>query len=104
VTIRAPHDRRFVPGTTGWTEDNLYDPRIEQRWERGRYEIVEGVLTKMPGAYLQGSLPLGRLVRQIQRHLEDENIAGEFAFEVDLEKINVPMFRGLTIDLSKIWL
>ena len=73
-----------MPGTTGWSEDDLDDPRIEALWERGGYEIVEGVLTRMPAAYLQGSLPLRRLVRQIERHLEANHLAGEFAFEVDL--------------------
>src|SRR5580704_6194169 len=87
-----PHTRRFVPGTTGWTEDDLSDPRIERLWERGRYEIVEGVLTKMPAAYLQGSLPLKRLVSQVESHLKQHGIGSEFAFEVDLvvNQVRVP--------------
>jgi Uma2 family endonuclease len=84
VTIRATSPRRFVPGTTGWTEDDLDDPRIERLWDRGAYEIVEGVLTRMPAAYLEGSVPLRRLVRQVERYLDDHAIPGEFAFEVDL--------------------
>src|SRR2546421_482663 len=48
VTVHTPHTRRFVPGTIGWTEDDLYEPRIERLWENGHYEIVEGILTKMP--------------------------------------------------------
>ena len=84
VTIRATHARRFVPGTTGWTEDDLDDPRIARCWDRGGYEIVEGVLTRMPAASLEGSVPLRRLVRQVERHLDDHGIPGEFAFEVDL--------------------
>jgi Uma2 family endonuclease len=87
-----PHSRRFVPGTTGWTEDDLNDPRLERLWDRGGYEIVEGVLTKMPPAYLEGSLPLRRLTRQIERHLEENSMPGEFAFEVDLviSRIRIP--------------
>jgi Uma2 family endonuclease len=84
VTSQATHRKRFVPGTTGWSEDDLNLPRIEALWERGGYEIVEGVLTRMPAAYLQGSLPLGRLVRQVERHMETNRLPGEFAFEVDL--------------------
>lgn len=38
-------DKPFEPGTTGWTAADLDDPRIEREWFRGRYEIVEGVLT-----------------------------------------------------------
>jgi Uma2 family endonuclease len=84
VTLQAPHRKRFVPGTTGWSEDDLDEPRIEARWERGGYEIVEGVLARTPAAYLQESLPLGRLVRQVERHLETNRLPGEFAFGVDL--------------------
>jgi Uma2 family endonuclease len=38
----------FKPGTTGWTASDLDDPRIEGKWLRGSYEIVQGVLTRMP--------------------------------------------------------
>jgi Uma2 family endonuclease len=78
-----------VPGTTGWTEDDLYDPRIERLWERGRYEIVEGILTKMPAALLDVSLPLSRLTDQIKYHLAKFSIPGEFGFEVDLVVNNI---------------
>jgi Uma2 family endonuclease len=92
VTIHAPHSRRFLPGTTGWTEDALDDPRIERLWAQGRFEIIEGVLTKMPAAYLEGSLPLRRLVRQIENHLNQAGASGEFGFEMDLviSRIRVP--------------
>ena len=92
MTIRTPSSRRFLPGTTGWTEDDLYDPRIERLWERGRYEIVEGVLTKMPPALIEGSLPLDKLVDQVKDHLRRHSIPGNFGFELDLviNKIRVP--------------
>ncbi|HZL38562.1 MAG TPA: hypothetical protein VFC78_24855 [Tepidisphaeraceae bacterium] len=47
--------RPFIPGTTGWTADDLDDPQIERQWEDGAYEIIEGVLTLMPAAYFAGS-------------------------------------------------
>ncbi|HWE98068.1 MAG TPA: Uma2 family endonuclease [Tepidisphaeraceae bacterium] len=84
MPLHATHSRRFLPGTTGWTEDALDDPRIERLWAQGRFEIVEGVLTKMPAAYLEGSLPLRRLVRQIENHLNQTGTSGEFGFEMDL--------------------
>jgi Uma2 family endonuclease len=92
MTTRASTSRRFEPGTTGWTVEDLDDLRIQRCWERGAYEIVEGVLTKMPAAYIEGSLPLRRLVRLVERHLENSGTAGEFAFEVDLvvNSIRVP--------------
>lgn len=92
MTTHTFHPRRFVPGTTGWTEEDLNDPAIEPIWDRGGYEIVEGVLTRMPAAYLQGSMPLRRLIRQVERHLEQHNLPGEFALEVDMvvNRIRVP--------------
>src|SRR4051812_16043231 len=76
--------REFVPGTTGWTADDLDDPEIERLWEAGRYEIVEGVLTLMPPAFLDGGLSLGRLMRMIGNHAEASGIIGDFAPEADL--------------------
>ncbi|HEY2585397.1 MAG TPA: Uma2 family endonuclease [Tepidisphaeraceae bacterium] len=92
MTTHASHPCRFVPGTTGWTEEDLDDPAIEPIWDGGGYEIVEGVLTRMPAADLEGSLPLRRLVRQVERQLEQNNLPGEFAFEVDMviNRIRVP--------------
>jgi Uma2 family endonuclease len=42
------------PGTSGWTARDLDDPEVERDWVRNRYELVEGVLTKMPPAYFVG--------------------------------------------------
>ena len=47
--IVAP--RILEPGTSGWTADDLEDPDIESQWEAGRFEIINGVLKKMPAAY-----------------------------------------------------
>ena len=74
--------RRFVVGTTGWSVDDLDDARVERRWQEGRYEIVEGVLTTMPTAYRDGTLPLSRLRRIVERHLDHTGMAGEFTNEV----------------------
>jgi Uma2 family endonuclease len=76
--------REFIPGTTGWTADDLSDPEIARLWEAGAYEIVEGVLTLMPPAYHDGTLALNRLRRIIERHLDDKRIAGEFTTEDDV--------------------
>ncbi|HET6251309.1 MAG TPA: Uma2 family endonuclease [Tepidisphaeraceae bacterium] len=93
MTVQSPHSRRFVPGTTGWTEEDLYDPQIERLWERGRYEIIEGVLTKMPAAYLEGSFPLKRLVHQVEDYLKQAGKSGEFGFELDLVVNNIRVPR-----------
>lgn len=75
--------RRFKVGTTGWTADDLDDPRFAGDWERGRYEIVEGVLTLMPAAFFDGVLPVGRLQKLLVVHLHLANGPGDFTPEVD---------------------
>jgi Uma2 family endonuclease len=75
--------REFIPGTTGWTADDLDDPAIDRLWQAGAYEIVEGVLTLMPPAYHDGTLPLSRLRRIIERHLDATKTPGEFSGEDD---------------------
>jgi Uma2 family endonuclease len=75
--------REFIPGTTGWTADDLDDPAIGRLWEAGAYEIVEGVLTLVPPAYHDGTLPLGRLRRLIERYLDATGSPGDFTGEDD---------------------
>ena len=58
--------RPFRVGTTGWTAADLDDPRIERLWERGAYEIVEGVLTKMTPAYFDGSVARQSLIDTVE--------------------------------------
>jgi Uma2 family endonuclease len=76
--------REFVPGTTGWSVDDLDDPAIEALWNAGKFEIVEGVLATMPPAYYDGSYALKKLVKLIDRHLEQSDPDGEVVQEVDL--------------------
>lgn len=47
--------KRFKPGTTGWSASDLRDPDVESQWVRGRYEIVERMLTEMLAAYFSGA-------------------------------------------------
>ena len=44
MTITQDEKRQFKVGTTGWSVDDLDDPKIERLWEQGRYEIIEGEL------------------------------------------------------------
>jgi Uma2 family endonuclease len=77
-------NKTFKPGTTGWTADDLDDPKIERLWDNGAYEIIDGVLTLMPPAYYDGTLPLSRLRRLIEKHLDAKQIAGDCTNESDL--------------------
>ncbi|HEV8605219.1 MAG TPA: Uma2 family endonuclease [Tepidisphaeraceae bacterium] len=76
--------RPFEPGTTGWSAANFADPRFAHEWDEGRYEIVEGVLTKMPPPVYFGNKRLLKLIEIISRHLEDSGQAGSFAPDVDV--------------------
>jgi Uma2 family endonuclease len=76
--------KRFKPGTTGWSAFDLDDPRIEAKWERGRYEIINGVLTRMPAAYFFGGEILLNLIFELRVALKAEKIAGSFSTEVDI--------------------
>jgi len=76
--------RSFEPGTTGWTIEDLDDVGRGRLWDEGRYEIVDGVLTKMAPQGIHGLGPLGQLRRKIERHLEATGKDGCFFHEVDL--------------------
>ena len=80
----ATSSRPFEPGTTGWTVADLEDPRIEAQWFSGRYEIVEGVLTKMPAAYFSGSASLNELIYLLKTHLRSRGLPDRFGTEVDI--------------------
>lgn len=86
--------RPFKPGTTGWTVRDLDDPRIEEKWFRGRYEIVEGVLTIMPPAYFAGGNALFNLIFFIKTYLRGRGLPGRFATELDVVVDEVRVARS----------
>ena len=76
--------RKFEPGTTGWTLDDLADPEIQFQWSRNRCELVDGVLTMMSPQGFQEIKPLDRIRRMIERHAESAEPGGEAFTEVDI--------------------
>ena len=91
----------FEPGTFGWVASDLDDPKIEREWFKGRYEIVEGVLAKMPPAYFTGGSALTELINQVTWHLRQRGHKWRFATEVEVvvDQIRVP--RADAVLLSK---
>lgn len=83
LTLTGPR-RRFTVGTTGWTAADLDDPRIEAEWLKGHFEIVEGVLTRMPAAYFDGGIALQRLIFILRDALLPSDPDAAIATEVDL--------------------
>jgi len=82
--MRAIASKPFRPGTTGWSAADLENPHIEAKWERGRYEIINGVLTRMPAAYFIGGEALFNLMAEIRQQLKARRIPGSFSVEVDI--------------------
>ncbi len=83
TTLLESTKRAFVPGTTGWSADDLLDPEVERHWDKGRYEIVEGVLTIVPPAEFASSASLFRLCMVITRFMESHGLKGSFGPETD---------------------
>jgi Uma2 family endonuclease len=86
--------RRFEPGTTGWSAEDFDDPEFVSQWEAGRYEIVEGVLTKMSPPDYFGNRRLQWLTRLIERHLDATGTPGSFAQDVDVILSNGRIVRA----------
>jgi Uma2 family endonuclease len=97
ATNVATPKRRFRVGTTGWTAAHLDDPDFEAEWVKGRYEIVEGVLTRMPAAYYDSSVPLQRLVQLLNNEVHRTDPGGDVVTEVDLivGEMRVPVVDAL---------
>src|SRR4051812_13424941 len=76
--------REFEVGTSGWTIADLAAPEIGFRWSEGRYEIVEGVLSRMAPQGFEGVAPQSVLRRQVERHVDATGQGGLFYSEPDL--------------------
>ena len=74
----------FEPGTTGWTAADLDEPAVEAAWFRGAYEIIEGVLTRMPPAYFVGGEATQNLVDLLKAHLRACGLGTSFAVGADV--------------------
>jgi len=76
--------RVFEPGSTGWSADDLDDPKIEAAWFAGHYEIIEGVLATMASAYFAGGEALAELLVVLHAHFRSKHNPVRFSTEVDL--------------------
>jgi Uma2 family endonuclease len=72
------------PGTVGWRIESLDDPVVRALWERGRYEIVDGVLTVMPPAYFRGGQVVDNLKFLLRSHFTSKRVTAEFSGEVEI--------------------
>ena len=85
MTTSIPVKRRkLVAGTTGWTAWDLDDPRIEPLWESGHFEIVEGVLTRIPAAHYDSNVALFRLIQLLLPVVRQNDPDAVIPSEVDV--------------------
>ena len=96
----VPSLRPFVPGTTGWTAEDLDDPAIERQWFEGRYEIVDGVLTTMPPAYFDGQGSLEELMFMLKTHLKMLEQSNRFASEFDIVNDEYRVDRAEAVSIT----
>src|SRR5947207_4988018 len=103
MTLAVETKREFKVGTTGWSVDDLDDPKIERLWEQGRYEIVEGVLTEMPAAYHDSGRSTTRLATILQIWLDENDLKGGISTETDLVLNNrrIPRANLLSQSISQ---
>lgn len=104
MTLATSH-RVFEPGTTGWTVQDWFDLDSEGLLPEGRFELVDGVLTKMVPQGFEGIDPLTHLRRLIERQLDDSGVHGDFYHEVDVllrqERIARPDMFFLTAEQQR---
>jgi Uma2 family endonuclease len=92
--------RVFEPGTTGWTARDLDDPAIESAWARGRYEIVEGVLSKMPPAYFVGGNSTFNLMMLLKAYSNERGLSFRLAAEGEIVIDDVRVLRADAVLLT----
>jgi Uma2 family endonuclease len=76
--------RKLEPGTSGWTASDLDDPAIAAQWDAGHFEIVNGILTKMPPADFAHGEAVFELLSQVREHLRATGTTARVSTEVDL--------------------
>ena len=80
----ATPPRPLEVGTVGWTVDDLADPDVQRWWERGRYELVEGVVAELPPQGIGGVRPTTRLRRTLENRTSPIDPDGFYYNGVDL--------------------
>ena len=92
MSSQAVSSRPFEAGTTGWTASDLENPAIEAQWVRGNYEIVEGVLTKMPPAYFVGGNAAFNLMALLKSYSTQRGLNFRLAAEgeIVIDELRVP--------------
>jgi Uma2 family endonuclease len=81
-------------GTLGWSVKDLEDPQIRRLWDRGKYEILEGVLTVIPPAYFRGGKVTDNLKFILRSYFTPRNVRAAFSGEVDIATATTRVLRA----------
>ena len=84
MVAQVPATRTLIPGTTGWSAEDLRDPDIARQWDAGRYEIIDGILVLMPLPCWDHGEPLPDIIVTLRNHLRSRGEAVRISFEVDI--------------------
>jgi Uma2 family endonuclease len=90
------------PGTTGWTASDLDDPDVEPAWVQNRYELVEGVLTKMPPAFFVGGNCVINLVTLLKAYSKEQGLNYRFAAEGEIIIDELKVLRADAVMLTPV--
>jgi Uma2 family endonuclease len=96
--------RKLRPGTSGWTITDIEsDDRLDAEFVERGYELIEGVITRMPAALLDSAYPFARLLRIVGDHLRLTDPGAEFAPECDvrLNDKRVPRADAVYLDAEQ---
>ena len=81
VADPPPDDKVLVPGSVGWTADEVMFGPWAAEFEARRYELIEGVIAKMPAAKFAGTGPVSRLVTILDAAGEQVFGPGQYAYQ-----------------------
>lgn len=84
MSVPVAQHRKLEPGTSGWTASDLDDPVIAAQWDAGRFEIINGILLKMPAADFSHGEAVFELLTQTRDHLRGKGLRVRVSTEVDL--------------------
>ena len=80
VSDAATDEKVLVPGSVGWTADEVMFGPWAGEFEARRYELIEGVIAKMPAAKFAGTGPVSRAVTILDATGEEVFGPGQYAY------------------------
>lgn len=92
----AEQKKMLVPGSSGWTCDELDRPDVEAIWDDCRYELSHGVIADMGPMHFTHGQPLSMLAHLLYNYFESRDIldAEVGVGEIDLQLDSTTRYRA----------